>query len=796
MLLLALTSKLSAQTAIGGTVNSYDTLLTRGSGACGDSIVVAGLMNYSVGDLLLFYNPKGANYDTSFSVNFGDSLSLGGAGRYDLAFVSSAASPLLQIDRQLNGPFSTGTMVIKVPVYQYAELSSNITAPAYSNGTGGIVAISARKLKLSADINVNAKGLVGGNSSRNMGFGCGVVSYRNPGGTNAGAPKGEGIGDLPNRMANGRGHFLNGGGGGNNHNAGGGGGANAGSGGQGGDEWGGCSPVASIGGLGGQATLNTSVTRVFFGGGGGSGHNNVSNLSSEGGRGGGLVFLFCDTIEANGGQIRLNGEQGKTITNGAEGAGGGGAGGNVVLASSTVIGNLSITAIGGDGGDCTGGTAGPGGGGGGGKVWFGTGTASNLTLSLNGGAAGNLAAASNNYGSTAGAAGNSSAFNVTGRPQSQTGGSLPSNFLGRDTTICFYDTLILRAPGGYTYLWSDGSTADTLLVSGAGVYSVQLGTGPCATIDSIRVQNFPGGVGNFLGPDLILCENASLSLSTSIVGNYIWSTGATSNSIVVNQPGWYWLNVQVGAACPVRDSIFVSLDDFSTTARGIDTTVCSNESFFLEYPQGWIGFWPDGSFGRFFNFRDPGLFIYEVQNENGCVRFDTLNLQLLGTDSIVELFSFSDTTVCAQEGLRVDFSTLNGDLFWSDGRRSKIRTLYRNQRYLLRYEEDCLSTIDTLDLTVINCDTCALYFPNAFSPNGDGLNDFFLLQSQCNFDSYQISISDRWGEQVFFSQDALQAWNGTFKGSDCSQGIYIYDVRYQLPLQGERREQGYLFLKH
>lgn len=139
-------------------------------------------------------------------------------------------------------------------------------------------------------------------------------------------------------------------------------------------------------------------------------------------------------------------------------------------------------------------------------IWFELGSASNVAFSLSGGTAGTLAVAINTYGSVAGSNGSTSVFNAPARPQSQgTGGHLPANFLGRDTTKCFYDTLVLRAPSGFTYLWNDGSNADTLLASGAGIYSVQIGAGPCATVDSIRIQNFPGGVGNFLGADPILC---------------------------------------------------------------------------------------------------------------------------------------------------------------------------------------------------------------------------------------------------------------------------------------------------
>ncbi len=798
LLLLLFSRLLVAQTNIGGIINDYDTLLLRGPGACGDSLVVAGLMNYSDGDLLLFYNPQGATFDTSFSASFGNVTSYAESGRYEFAYVSqSSTSPLILLDRSIGNFFGAGTMIVKVPEYGFANVNSTLTAPDFQNGMGGVLALSARKLRLSADISVNGKGFEGGFSNRNMGFTCGVTSYRNPAGTNAGAPKGQGIGKLADRMANGRGHNINGGGGGNNHNAGGGGGGNGGTGGQGGDEWSGCSPIGTVGGIGGDAT-GSATDRLFFGGGGGSGHNNVSGLSSEGGNGGGIIILLCDTFESVIGDVTAQGLDGKDLSSGAEGAGGGGAGGTIVFAVDVFQGAiLDVSITGGAGGDCTGGIAGPGGGGGGGVFHrkSSTGSAPILVV-FSGGPPGVLSVGGGSHGSTNGSFGTVNTTLNLNRPQQNSNQGIPANFLGNDTTICRFDSLTLNAPPGGPYLWSDGSTGSSLVISGPGVYWLQVGTGACASRDSIVIQTFSGGSGSFLGPDQILCTNSSLVIGTTISGTYFWSTGATTNTISVSSPGWYWLSVKVGNSCPVRDSIFISEDNFPSTASRLDTTVCLSTGYELILAPNWLGLWPDGSSGTSYTFNSPGTFLVQIQNQNGCIRIDTFDIQLAGTDSIIELFEVSDTAVCAQEGLRIDLSNLNGDLFWNDGQRSRVRTLFGNRRVILRYEEDCLSKADTLDLEMIDCDTCNFVMPNAFSPNGDGINDQLLLESQCDFESFQLIISDRWGERVFETSNSAILWDGTFKGQVCSQGIYVYDLQYKLPLKQEKRLQGYLFLRH
>jgi gliding motility-associated-like protein len=74
-----------------------------------------------------------------------------------------------------------------------------------------------------------------------------------------------------------------------------------------------------------------------------------------------------------------------------------------------------------------------------------------------------------------------------------------------------------------------------------------------------------------------------------------------------------------------------------------------------------------------------------------------------------------------------------------------------------------------------------IYLPNTFSPNGDGLNDEFkAVTNSENIKSFQMLIYDRWGTQIFQSNNISFGWNGTFKGKICPQGVYVYKVEYSL----------------
>lgn len=80
-----------------------------------------------------------------------------------------------------------------------------------------------------------------------------------------------------------------------------------------------------------------------------------------------------------------------------------------------------------------------------------------------------------------------------------------------------------------------------------------------------------------------------------------------------------------------------------------------------------------------------------------------------------------------------------------------------------------------------------LFIPNAFTPNGDGYNDSFGIVAE-NVTEFQIWIYDRFGNQVFYSDDPDMRWNGSYEGSEyySSSSVYNYRIRYK----GELKEDA------
>ena len=70
-----------------------------------------------------------------------------------------------------------------------------------------------------------------------------------------------------------------------------------------------------------------------------------------------------------------------------------------------------------------------------------------------------------------------------------------------------------------------------------------------------------------------------------------------------------------------------------------------------------------------------------------------------------------------------------------------------------------------------------LYIPNAFSPDSDGLNDFFGPNGS-EFEQFKMEIFNRWGEKVYYTTDFDKPWNGKIKDKNeiGEQDVYVYKI--------------------
>lgn len=143
----------------------------------------------------------------------------------------------------------------------------------------------------------------------------------------------------------------------------------------------------------------------------------------------------------------------------------------------------------------------------------------------------------------------------------------PPLSLGPDLEACegVAQTLTASVPDA-TYLWSNGSTNDSLTVSSAGTYWLQATTPDCVLRDTVNVLFTPAPE-VALPTDLAICEEDSVLLvATNDSASYLWSTGATSATIWAHPPGDYSVVVSIGP-CTDADAVTITAQECSVSVE-------------------------------------------------------------------------------------------------------------------------------------------------------------------------------------------------------------------------------------
>ncbi|HEY1167198.1 MAG TPA: gliding motility-associated C-terminal domain-containing protein, partial [Chitinophaga sp.] len=90
----------------------------------------------------------------------------------------------------------------------------------------------------------------------------------------------------------------------------------------------------------------------------------------------------------------------------------------------------------------------------------------------------------------------------------------------------------------------------------------------------------------------------------------------------------------------------------------------------------------------------------------------------------------------------------------------------------VRDENNCVTAPLSAEIDI--GDECEMFFPSAFSPNGDGLNDLFRPKYYKRITNYRLTVYNRWGAVIFQSSDPAKGWDGQFKGVLAETGTFVW----------------------
>lgn len=174
-----------------------------------------------------------------------------------------------------------------------------------------------------------------------------------------------------------------------------------------------------------------------------------------------------------------------------------------------------------------------------------------------------------------------------------------------------------------------------------------------------------------------------------------------------------------------------------------------------------------------------------VTTDSGCVGTHIKNNYLtIYPTPIAEFSSSPQPTTIRNPIIYFNNESIGGySYLWDfgDNTSSSVETSPTHTYVMVgQYDVTLISTnqwgcSDTIIHTVYIDDDYAFYIPSAFSPNGDGMNDLFSGKGY-GIKDYVMYIFDRWGEKIYETTDLSKGWDGTFKGEEAQQDVYIYRV--------------------
>ena len=230
-----------------------------------------------------------------------------------------------------------------------------------------------------------------------------------------------------------------------------------------------------------------------------------------------------------------------------------------------------------------------------------------------------------------------------------------------NTVFCSGGYTMLSVTGGETYQWSTGATSSSINVNEAGTYSVTASTSNgCSGSASVTViQNQASDV--TISGNTVICSGIETSLTASSGTDYLWSTGETTQSISVNNPGTYSVTVTNSNGC--SNSATQTVSQMEQPIITGNNHICSGQSTTLSASGSDSYAWSNGASTSFITVNTPGTYTVTVTLPNGCSSSATIDVSV-GTTPTPSISG--NTTLCQGQTTSL---TANGGISynWSNG---------------------------------------------------------------------------------------------------------------------------------
>lgn len=380
--------------------------------------------------------------------------------------------------------------------------------------------------------------------------------------------------------------------------------------------------------------------------------------------------------------------------------------------------------------------------------------------------------------------------------------------------------------GPFSYLWSNTALTQDLAGIGGGTYSVEVTDGyGCVHNDTAVVDPGPApAVANIAAAGPYCDSDPPDALSATPAGGTWSGTGidpATGTFDPAIGAGSYTAYYTLPSSCSVPDSLVLVVETTpvaaftaSPTSGCVPLTVNFQPVGLLPGQQCTWSFGDGNTSGQngplsyTYTLAGPFDVALTVTNAAGCSDVLTQNdlvtvsplppvqfaVEFPGGPFVGQPVSFSDATATPV----ISWDWLFGD---GDGAQGEsVEHVYNEDGsypVTLTVVSDSGCVASVTEVVTIRAES-AVYMPNAFSPDGDGVNEVLRPELQgIATDFYELLVFDRWGQRLFSTKDASIAWNGTFNngGVAVPTGVYVWRITARSAYGGDRFERtGHVML--
>lgn len=388
---------------------------------------------------------------------------------------------------------------------------------------------------------------------------------------------------------------------------------------------------------------------------------------------------------------------------------------------------------------------------------------------------------------------------------------------GPDVTLCEGVSTTLTAIGGPGYAWSNGGTTASITVQPSVTTTYYLTTtSACPGFDSVTVFVNPA-------PPVVATSDTNLITMGELVHlfaagatSYVWSSNPPDPSLAGQQnltqltcmPAGTTNYILVGTdanGCSASSNVTITVLPVLPIAgfSGSPLEGCSPLS--VQFQDLSLKVSPDASYwwdfgnGSYSMLQNPvgyypthGTFDVTLIVTNPGNLADTLTLPAYVRVWPTPQAAFVTSPELAPTILNPTIGffdrTLPGATLWAwdfgDGaegtQQDEFHTYSDTGTYVVTLAvANEFGCSDTVSNSVRIRPDSWIWLPNAFTPNGDGKNDVFLIQGDGMLEgSFLLRIFNRWGEEIFFSVDPNNAWDGTVDGHMAPLGSYVYLLEY------------------